>query len=339
MDKRLQKLEHWLVKELGFELKSLHPASADASFRRYFRAETDQGVYVVMDAPPKLEPIEGFISIARALFRQGVHSPTIYKDDVTNGFLLLEDLGTTTYLEALDNPLTTEPEDSADKLYAKAINALLKLQQGSISEPDYALPSYDAAKLALEMDLFEEWFVGKHLQQTLSQEQSRAWEATKHYLCQACLSQPQVWVHRDYHSRNLMVTEHDSPGVIDFQDMVKGPLGYDLASIFKDCYIQWPRADQHRWLEVYRQQAIEQLNLSFDLSELIRWVDLCGLQRHLKVLGIFCRLYYRDDKAHYLSDLPLVAKYVLEVLPLYPELEEFQTLFSDIIECALQAQP
>ena len=351
MDKRLQKLENWLINDLGLTLQSLLRASADAGFRRYFRAETSNGTYVVMDAPPELEPISDFISIAHVLGQLGVHTPTIHEQDLEKGFLLLEDLGNTTFLDALNRNVGPDNNhdancssaakrsvDIASTLYESAINALIKLQLGCLKRPEYALPHYDANKLTQEMDLFEQWFASKHLKQNFSASQVKTWASTKDSLITACLEQPQAWVHRDYHSRNLMVTEQESPGVIDFQDMVVGPIGYDLASIFKDCYIEWPRADQHKWLEIYRLQAIEQLDLSFDLEQLIRWVDLCGLQRHLKVLGIFCRLHYRDGKTRYLADLPLVAKYVLEVLPLYPELSEFEEMFSDLIERALHPQ-
>jgi len=346
LDKRLQKLQTWLTDELGLTLNSIEPASADASFRRYFRAHTNQGVYVVMDAPPELEPVDAFISIGEALIGQGVHAPRVYQHSYSKGFLLLEDLGVTTFFEALNSlqPLATEPQPrskqvlkNADTLYTSAITALVKLQKGQVEQANYDLPTYSPDKLVEEMALFEEWFTTKHLKIPFSKQQAAVWESTQNKLLQAFSEQPQVWVHRDYHSRNLMVTEQDSPGVIDFQDMVSGPIGYDLASLFKDCYIEWSRADQYHWLEMYRFEAMRQLGLTFNLSTLVRWVDFCGLQRHLKVLGIFCRLNYRDNKPHYLSDLPLVAKYVLEVLPLYPELHEFEESFSSTIEYAIQA--
>jgi len=281
--------------------------------------------YIVMDAPPKREPIEPFIAIGTALGQQAVHTPHIYAQNIEQGFLLLEDLGNRTYLDELSQ--------APDHLYGDAIKALIKLQLGGQQQSDFKPPMYDANKLEQEMDLFRDWYLDKHLDIQLDKQQSDIWEHLKNFLIDACMEQPKTWVHRDYHSRNLMVTEHNSPGVIDFQDMVLGPIAYDLASIFKDCYIEWPRNKQRYWLEQYHQQALSELNIEpFKLDDLIRWVDLTGLQRHLKVLGIFCRLNYRDNKPHYLADLPLVKKYVLEVLELYPSLNEFRIAFTHALQ-------
>ena len=316
-------------------ISSIEPASADASFRRYFRAKTVnnkvQETWVVMDAPPEKESITEFIDIAEQLAQTGVHTPEIRAKDIENGFLLLEDLGSRPFLDEL--------KDNPNALYSDAISALIKIQQGSgsTSPTKNKLPVYDKTKLNEEMDLFEQWYLNKHLGLTLDAQKKQSWEECKQILIDACLEQPQVWVHRDYHSRNLMITDDNSPGVIDFQDMVTGPIAYDLASIFKDCYIEWPRAQQRAWLEEYRAQANEQLGIqAIGQAQLLRWYDLTALQRHLKVLGIFCRLYYRDGKDQYLNDLPLVAKYTLEALDLYPEFKNFKQYFAPLITQALK---
>ena len=328
-DQRLDLLRKWLEKDLGFSLDSLVTASADASFRRYFRALTQDRTYIVMDAPPEKEPLEAFINVDQALIKQAVHAPKIYEQNLKDGFLLLEDLGNTTYLEKLTND-----DSSAETLYADAIKSLIACQAGVFQQANFQLENYGEAKLNEEMELFNDWFLDRHLGLHLTEEQSNIWRDTKKDLIKTCLEQPSVWVHRDYHSRNLMVTQSKPPGVIDFQDMVIGPISYDLASIFKDCYIRWPREQQLVWLENYRRQAEKKLNLSIEPTQLVRWYDLTGLQRHLKVLGIFCRLYYRDGKSNYLSDLPMVADYVLEVLSLYPELTSFRQAFGEFVERA-----
>jgi len=288
-----------------------------------------------MDAPPEKEPITGFIEIAQALSSIGVHTPEIIAKDIQQGLLLLEDLGNITYLEQL----LKKP----NKLYSDAIDSLLLIQNGehlliqkNKQYTSLKVPQYSAEKLEQEMDLFDDWFIKRHLNLSADKKMQDAWNDCKQQLISACLEQPQTWVHRDYHSRNLMVTDTNSPGVIDFQDMVKGPLTYDLASIFKDCYIEWPRERQQQWLEEYRTKALVELNLAdFSLETLTRWVDFAGLQRHLKVLGIFCRLNYRDGKADYLNDLPLVAKYTLEVLDIYPEFKSFKDRFEGHIQAVL----
>jgi len=327
-DQRQSDLLNWLRQELRYSVSNFSAASSDASFRRYFRAVTNHGTFVVMDAPPEKENSKAFVDTAQALESLGVHTPNIVAKDLDQGFIVLEDLGTRTYLDELNqNP---------NSLYSDAIDALIKIQTGKTIPEQWSPTHYDSQKLSDEMSLFSQWFVNKHQGRTIDEPSLAVWLQTQEFLAKACLEQPQVWVHRDYHSRNLMITEENSPGVIDFQDMVMGAIGYDLASIFKDCYIEWPRQQQQLWLEEYRIKAIAELNLAeFSLEELTRWVDLAGLQRHLKVLGIFCRLNYRDGKDNYLNDLPLVAKYVLEVLEIYPELKAFKDHFEGHIKAAL----
>jgi len=324
LDKRLKALQSWLIDELRLNPEKIHPASADASFRRYFRVHSQQESFIAMDAPPDKEPISDFVRVNQALAQQAIHVPHIHFANHADGFILLEDLDDAVFLNEL-SPSTSQA------LYTSALEALIKLQLGTTDQAAFQLPAYSAELLQSEMQLFDDWYVQKHLEQTLSEQQHQALTQIQSILIAACLEQPQVWVHRDYHSRNLMVTQQQSPGVIDFQDMVLGPISYDLASLFKDCYIEWSRQQQLTWLEQYHVMAQEKLpHLSFTLDQLTRWYDLTGLQRHLKVLGIFCRLNYRDEKAHYLNDLPLVTSYVLEVCDRYPELQPLQALLLEL---------
>jgi len=324
MSERLKQLETWLTSVLDAPIISLKSASEDASFRRYFRVVTAQNSYIVMDAPPLKESVSQFIYIDDVLRGAKVHAPEIIASNVEHGFLLLEDLGDRTYLYELSQ--------SADKLYADAIDALIKIQNISLIDEKLNIPPYASSLLKQELDLFEHWYLKRHLNIVLDHEQTLIWADTQTFLIELCLSQPQVLVHRDYHSRNLMIVDENSPAVIDFQDMVVGPIAYDLASLFKDCYIEWPRAQQHAWLAKYLSLArAASPSLNIELHDLIRWVDLTGLQRHLKVLGIFCRLNYRDQKPQYLDDLGLVKKYVLETVDLYPELDRFATMCKQLL--------
>ena len=343
VDHRLEELKIWLKNVITEPINEISIASADASFRRYFRIHTETRTLIAMDAPPEKENSALFIDSATALSSLGVNTPNIYAHDISQGFVLLEDFGDRTFLDEL--------QSNAESLYSNAINSLIRLQTGSLTRQENAWhpPAYDGKKLIEEMSLFSKWFIARHLGQTLHEPSFAVWLHTQQYLASACLQQPQVWVHRDFHSRNLMILESSSEttpaektvapiGVIDFQDSVIGPIGYDLASIFKDCYIEWPRVKQHEWLQQYRLKVLESADIKlqpFSLEQLIRWVDFAGLQRHLKVLGIFCRLNYRDGKSHYLNDLPLVAKYVLEVLDIYPELSTFKNHFEGHIRQAL----
>lgn len=316
MAKRIKQLEQWLTSVISEPIESIEPASEDASFRRYFRVVTAQNSYVVMDAPPLKEPVSQFIYVDELLRSVNVHAPEIIERNTEDGFLLLEDLGNRLYLSELNQ--------AADGLYSAAIDTLIKIQSVSLDGTESDIPYYNRDLLKQELGLFEDWYLRRHMDIELSEQQRLIWEDTQLFLITECLNQPQVLVHRDYHSRNLMIVDDNSPAVIDFQDMVIGPMAYDLASLFKDCYIEWPRAQQHVWLAKYllaAKTALPSTKVNFD--DLVRWVDLTGLQRHLKVLGIFCRLNYRDQKPQYLDDLPLVKNYVLEVVDLYPELKNF----------------
>lgn len=328
MDQRLDSLNNWLKEQTSINIERIEPASEDASFRRYFRIFTKNDQYIAMDAPPEIEQTQPFIDVAQQLSKLGLHVPKIHYLDTELGFIVLEDLGTRTYLSQLN--------DDPQSLYSDAIDALITLQTSVSTHTDFSPPPYSAKLLRQEMDLFRQWYLNKHLQNTTSEASYAVWLHTQQFLINECLEQPQTWVHRDYHSRNLMITNENSPGIIDFQDMVLGPISYDLASLFKDCYIEWPRQKQIEWLTEYYQKFNQRMNESnFDIDQLIRWYDLTGLQRHIKVLGVFCRLNYRDNKAHYLNDLPLVAKYVLDTLPRYPELDGFDAHFRHLIEKSL----
>lgn len=317
-DARLELLQHWLRHELRWPLARMAPASADASFRRYFRIWRADGLSrVVMDAPPDKEDVGPYLRVSALLERCHVHVPRVEASDVGAGFVLLEDLGTSSYLSRL------QAGADPDILYGDALEALLRMQLEG-REAAKSLPPYDRAVLAREMALLPEWFCARHLRLELSADERALIESTFEFLIVAALAQPVVFVHRDYHSRNLMVLERDNPGVIDFQDALAGPCGYDLVSLLKDCYIDWPRARVEAWVGDFRSRLIARGgDGGSHLSEFLRWFDLIGLQRHIKVLGIFARLWYRDGKSGYLNDLPRTLRYVQEVARWYPELRAF----------------
>jgi aminoglycoside/choline kinase family phosphotransferase len=275
-----------------------------------------------MDAPPDREDSAPFVRVARALESVGVPVPAILAMDLDRGFLLLSDLGSTHLLGALRAGAVV------DEAYAPAAAALLRMQcAGRVVASE--LPLYDEALLAREMALFPDWFLQRHLGVSPDAGTNSLLQDVATVLIQSALSQPQVFVHRDYHSRNLMVTQDGGIGVIDFQDAVFGPVTYDLVSLYKDCYIAWPRDDVLRWVEAHRQALCRNGFEVGDAAQFLRWFDFMGLQRHLKVLGIFARLWYRDGKNGYLADLPLVLRYVLEVTAAYPELTAFDEFLRD----------
>lgn len=322
MDQRLEQLKLWL-KECGITYQSIEPASADASFRRYFRITNADSSYIVMDAPPEKEDCKPFVDIANLLLGYGLNVPQIFQQDLKQGFLLLSDLGNTVFLSELNN-------NNVDEMYTSAMKSLLLMKNNTT--PD--LPPYNETLLRNELELFPDWYLTKHLSITLTTQQNEILQKTFDALIENALSQPQVCVHRDYHSRNLMVntTNPDLPGIIDFQDAVIGAVTYDLVSLLKDCYITWPRDKVEAWVKYFYTEAMS-LNIisavSFD--EFLRWFDLMGLQRHIKVAGIFSRLKHRDGKTGYLKDIPRTMDYVFEVLELYPEFEQFKSLLKDIL--------
>ena len=272
-----------------------------------------------MDAPPDKEDCNPFIYITGLLRDAGVNAPAIHQMDQENGFLLLDDLGHKPYLDYLD-------DNTADELYADALSALIHMQN---IDRDSELPSYDQQRLQDEMNLFEPWYLNRHLDIALTNQQKASMQQIFDLLIKSAQEQPQVFVHRDYHSRNLMLLEENNPGVIDYQDAVIGPVTYDLVSLFKDCYIEWPRKKVEAWLDSFLQQT--DLPFDFDGSQFIRWFDLMGVQRHLKVLGIFARLNYRDGKPQYLNDLPLTLKYVVDTCKRYDELSPLLNLLDETV--------
>jgi hypothetical protein len=317
-DARLELLRAWLTDELRWPLERLAPASADASFRRYFRAwRRDGGTRVVMDAPPDKEDIRPYIKVSALLERCGAHVPRIEAIDEARGLILLEDLGSTQLLTRLRQGGDT------DRLYGEALAMLARIQRAPTTL-HAQVPPYDRAALMREMLLLPEWFCSRHLQLAPDAVCDALLERTMDFLVRELLAQPVVLVHRDYHSRNLMVLPSGGPGVLDFQDALAGPIAYDIVSLLKDCYIGWPRARVERWVEEYRRTlAGTGLVNGVDAEEFLRWFDLAGLQRHLKVLGIFARLWYRDGKNGYLADLPLTLEYVRDTAHRYPELRDF----------------
>lgn len=298
-------------------MRRVTPASVDASFRRYFRVHRDGGTQIAMDAPPERESIDSYLKNSQLLATTGIHVPQVLAVDAKQGFVLVSDLGGLQYLEALNRGADPEP------LYADAIDALLRLQAQGTGKAG-ALPRYDDKELRREMDLFPEWFIGRHLGLEPGADERCAIGSAFDWLCEAALAQPVVLVHRDYHSRNLMVCPGHNPGILDFQDAIQGPISYDLVSLLKDCYIVWPHARVSRWIDRYRRGA-ERLGLDAgsDRVQFERWFDHIGLQRHIKVLGIFARLWYRDGKPGFLADLPRVLDYALAVTAAEPALARF----------------
>lgn len=319
-DTRLQLIRDWLARDLSLGPCEVVPASADASFRRYFRVLRSTGQsLVVMDAPPDKEDVKPFLRITALLEGCGVHVPQVHEADVARGLLLLEDLGSTQLLTRLGQGADPAP------LYADALDALARIQLRGL-EAAQQLEPYDAAVLRREMRLMPEWFCERHLGLTLDDEDAALIAATEDFLIAEVLAQPQVFVHRDYHSRNLMVLPERSPGVIDYQDALRGPAAYDSVSILKDCYVAWPREHVESWVQAFRERLLAAGGATLagkDLAEYLRWFDLIGLQRHIKVLGIFARLHWRDGKPAYLDDLPLVLEYVRSTASRYPELAAF----------------
>lgn len=310
VDQRQAALQAWLRQQLGDRIE-MRPVSADASFRRYFRVVQGERTWIAMDAPPHLESLTLFRDVAGQLRQAGVHVPVLYQIDLDQGFALLEDFGDSLYQEVLNS-------DTVDKLYADALDTLLRIQQADCS----GLPKYNYRLLRDEMDLFDTWFLQKYLHLYLPDVDFNKLKYIKELLIDSALSQPRVFVHRDYHSRNLMHLTQGNPGVIDFQDAVCGPLTYDLVSLLRDAYVIWPESKVRQWALMYLDHAIIQgLCPPVKEEKFFCWFDWMGLQRHLKVLGIFCRLSLRDDKSTYLNNLPRVLAYALQVTEAYPELE------------------
>ncbi len=318
---RKEQLTYWLDHQLQGEAFTLTTASADASFRRYFRVHLADKTLIAMDAPPAQENCAPFVKVADILMKTGLNAPKIIAQDLEQGFLLLTDLGDITYLTALD-------ESTAPNLYRDASQALIKLQLAS--HPN-VLPNYDVTLLNREMQLFPDWYIAKHLQTVLDDKQKVVLQNIFDVLTANILAQGQVYVHRDYHSRNLMVTTENNPGILDFQDAVYGAITYDLVSLLKDAYIAWQEEQVIDWLVRYWQDARKaHLPVPTDFSEFYRDFEWMGAQRHIKVLGIFARLYHRDGKEGYLKDMPLVMDYLRRVCGRYIELRPMLKLLNTL---------
>lgn len=313
-DARLALIHDWLTRELRLPVERIEPASSDASFRRYLRAFAGTATYVVMDAPPDKEDVRPYLTVSAMLEALGAHVPHVHEADAARGLLLLEDLGTTLYLQRLASG------GDSEQLYADALDALAAIQVRGRAASAQLAP-YGRSELAREMALMPEWFLARHLSLTLSTAETQLLEATCEFLIREALAQPVVFVHRDYHARNLMVVAARNPGIIDFQDALRGPVGYDLVSLLKDCYIAWPRERVVGWVRGFRARLLTQGGeAGASDEEFLRWFDLIGVQRHIKVLGIFCRLWYRDSKPGYLPDLPRTLDYVRDACARYAEL-------------------
>ncbi len=327
MKSRKDALIQWLIEATETSQFTLESASEDASFRSYYRLvikSTDPinnqcKSFIVMDAPPELEDCEPFIKIQKLLAAHQINVPQIHACDPDQGFMLLSDFGSTLYLDELDT-------NTAYDLYPMAISELVAIQRITDTQ---ALPRYDAHMLGKELTLFSDWFINTHLDHILSSEQHKTLDTIHKLLIENAISQPQVMVHRDYHSRNIMLT-NNRPGIIDFQDAVLGPISYDLASLLKDCYISWDDADISNWVHLYLDQYNNVANETINYNQFIKWFDLMAAQRHMKAIGIFCRLNYRDGKKHYLYDIPRTMNYLTETCHKYPELTDFGHLLNSL---------
>lgn len=326
-DTRSQALYDWAEKYLtqygDYKILSWSMVSGDASFRRYFRIHHAQGTYIAVDAPPQTENSRAFVAIAQALYQQGVSVPQVIAYEFEQGFMLLSDLGDTLLRPCLN-------AQTVDGLYQQAMREIL-VMQSFVSPPNYAIAPYDHARLLFEMNLFKEWFVAQYLELSLSVEEAQCIEDTCQHLAMAIAEQPTVFVHRDYHSRNLMLLPSGKLGVIDFQDALMGAITYDVVSLLRDAYIEWPNEQVEAWVEDFRQLLMTQGGFKVSQRQFLTWFDYMGVQRHLKVLGIFARLSIRDGKHGYLNDMPLVFKYLLAEIKPYAALNNVNQLLKEKI--------
>ncbi len=330
MSKRLELLQQWLQQRTQCPVE-LIPLTNDASFRRYFRILINGVSHVVMDAPPEKEDCHPFVEIAHRLRASGLNAPDVLASDFEQGFLLLTDFGSQLYLPLLN-------QQDADKLYRDAIVALVTLQARTTTEH---LPPYDAKLLHIEMRLFTDWLLAKHLNLKLSEQENLQLAACFELLATNALSQPQVFVHRDYHSRNLMYVPAHNPGILDFQDAVRGAISYDLVSLLRDCYIAWTPEQVYEWARFYYQLASDAHLLTASETQFLQWFDRMGVQRHLKASGIFARLWHRDGKAGYLPDVPRTLQYIVQACVKDVELQFLGELVAERVlpQCiALQNQ-
>ena len=322
MPDRYNSLQNWLTEILGTNAFNLKPASEDASFRTYHRLFLKNKTFIVMDAPPEQENCKAFIKITKKLRACDVNVPIIHNVNIEQGFLLLSDLGNDLYLNKLN-------KSSIYELYSDALSTLVAIQVlvnvGGVDE-------YDKSLLINEMNLFREWLIEKHLNIKLSDSQVKILTKLFDLLVNNALQQPKVFVHRDFHSRNLMVTKENNPGVIDYQDAVYGPISYDLVSILKDCYIKWPKEEINKWVDFYLNKLYEEkAQYRINRDEFVRWFDLMGVQRHLKASGIFARLSHRDGKHNFLEDIPRTLSYILDLKEAYEELRPICIILEELV--------
>jgi hypothetical protein len=308
-------LKQWVGTTLGTQDFHFAPLQGDASFRTYYRVKHADESYIAMLAPPAKERTDAFVAIAQAWKQHDLCVPEVLAWHQQQGFVLLSDFGDTLLLDILN-------QESVDHFYKQAMQNIVALQHTTV--PDFIIPPYNEEYVRLELGLFQEWFLSKLLDLELTQEIIHLYEKTMQKIIANFIHQPQVVVHRDFHSRNLMVLQNGTLGLIDFQDAMIGPITYDLVSLLKDCYITWPIHDVNRWVKYFFDLLVNEKKISpMDFSHFVKWFDWVGLQRHLKVLGIFSRLKLRDNKPHYLQHMSRILQYVVQVTSLYPELSEF----------------
>ena len=320
-DTRLSQLHEWLKEIFGNLDYTLNPVSGDASFRRYFRFKSNLQHFIAVDSPPDKESNEAFVNVTHLLEAEGLAVPHIHYSSLDFGFFLLSDFGDNLLLDKVN-------EKNMDDLYSKALTSLCIIQQTSTE----SLPLYNESLLLQEMELFREWFIDQHLNIKLKEDENNYFNTIFKKLADNALRQPQVFVHRDYHSRNLMYIENDSLGIIDYQDAVKGPVTYDLVSLLRDCYIAWPKEKVYTLcMNFYENLEARNMIQNADENAFIKWFDLMGVQRHLKAVGIFSRLSIRDKKSAYLNDIPRTLKYISSVAGKYAETEKLADIISSKI--------
>ena len=312
---KISDLTKWVKKYYPQDF-TIEKASEDASFRSYYRVISQRDTKIIMDAPPQHEPLTSFLDVTTRLALAKINVPIIYEVDESKGYILMSDLGKNNYLDALN-------KETVYCLYTDAIDVICRIQNEASSK---GLEVFDMNIQIKEMDLFKDWFLEKHLKMNLNQDQSIYLKDFNEILASRISKIPTTFIHRDFHSRNLMVTDKNNPGVLDYQDAMIGPMTYDLVSLLKDCYIKWDDELIYKMVKTYFQR----LGQSITYDEFEYWFDMTGLQRHLKAIGIFSRLYYRDKKSSYLKDIPKTLNYIVELCTKYPELHEFQILAKQI---------
>lgn len=312
---KISDLTKWVKKYYPQDF-TIEKASEDASFRSYYRVMSQGDTKIIMDAPPQHEPLTSFLDVTKRLASAKINVPIIYEVDESKGYILMSDLGKNNYLDALN-------KETVYCLYTDAIDVICRIQNYASSK---GLEVFDMNIQIKEMDLFKDWFLEKHLKMNLNQDQSIYLKDFNEILARRISKIPTTFIHRDFHSRNLMVTDKNNPGVLDYQDAMIGPMTYDLVSLLKDCYIKWDDELIYKMVKTYFQR----LEQSMTYDEFEYWFDMTGLQRHLKAIGIFSRLYYRDQKSSYLKNIPKTLNYIVELCTKYPELHEFQILAKQI---------